>query len=84
MADIKKPIRLWEEERNRVIQGDVNLDLDVTESEFDELGREHGSVAVFVADRKRFLKANGYKITRENLTNVELPSKGGDVDEEQE
>lgn len=76
MAEATKTVSEWEQE-NGVIFTDDNVDLKskVTADEFEKLRQQHVWAAVNVEARTKWLKDNGYDVTRENLVNVDLPSK---------
>lgn len=71
MAESKKTIEAWEKEKGVIISGEVELKSKLTEDEFNELALERG-IGVNFEDRTKFLKDNGYTVSRENMVNSEL------------
>ena len=82
MAETKQTIEQFERERNLVFHGDVDLKQRMTAEEFDVFMAENTWTGVDFKFREQWLKDNGYEITRENLINVELPSKEAQAGEE--
>jgi hypothetical protein len=54
------------------------LDMQISEAEFEKVSRNMAEFqGVDHAKRKEFLKANGYKLTHENMIDSSLPTKTG-------
>ncbi len=78
MADDKKvSVKDSEVEANIMLNTDEErvLNSKLTREEWDALVAKLGYVGVSHADRKAWLKANGYEITRENMRDPNLSSK---------
>lgn len=68
----KKTIEELEIEKGYVILGDVDLKEKLTDEEFISLAETNGFHGVNFEDRIKFLKDNGYEVTRENLIDSSL------------
>jgi hypothetical protein len=73
----KKTLKTLEKERGVMFIGDVDLSQRLSEEEMDELLAKDYTTYVGVAhdDRTKFLKDNGYDVTRENMMNPDLSAR---------
>lgn len=69
-----RSISEWEKTKGKFLRDPVDdSEKTMTEKKFDELaGSPANWVGVDYEQRVKFLKDNGYELTRENLTNPEL------------
>lgn len=73
-----KTIEQLEREYNIMTTQEKDLSKKVSEDEFKEIISSGKFVGVDFKQREKFLKDNGYKLTRENMINADLsvnPSK---------
>lgn len=73
----KKDLLTWEKEFGVIIQNvdQKKLSEKVTQDEFSALLSDVVYVGVNHEHRKEFLEANGYEVTRENMSNPDLSAK---------
>lgn len=69
---ITKTIEDWENEKNFMLRGDVDISEKIEEDQFLKLAHQVGA-GVDIINRKAFLTRCGYDLTRENMMNVDLP-----------
>jgi len=71
-----KTIEEWEQESNLMVRnlGKRKLTDKVTKQEFFA-GYPDNHLGVRIEDRKRFLEANGYQVTRENMMDSDLSAE---------
>jgi hypothetical protein len=72
-----KSLKTLEKERGVLFTGDVDLSKRYSEEEMDELLASDPTkyVGVDHEDRTKFLKDNGYDVTRENMVNSDLSAR---------
>lgn len=74
----KKLITTWEKEKGIIFTSpDIDIKSKVDENEINGLINNNMTFVLGInwADRVNFLKSNGYEVTRDNLIDVNLPSK---------
>lgn len=82
MSEKKQSIELWEKEANLLFTNitDDGLKKEITSDEFQNTIATSPFIGMNHSDRIKFLKDNGYEVTRENMANPELsvkqPSEG--------
>lgn len=70
-----KSVEYWEIKKGFIVVAkDIKPETSMTEEEFDLIPL-HDKVGVNHSDRTKFLEANGYEVTRENMINSALSDR---------
>lgn len=73
----KKTVEKWEKEAGLILldtEG-ISLKKSMDREEFDALVEKVGAAGIDYKTREKWLKDNGYDVTRDNIRNATLPSK---------
>lgn len=74
----KQPIKDHEAERGMMLIGGADPDEKITGEEFTQRMIDQGWKGCDQEQKSKWLKKNGYEVTRENLLNADLPSKAAE------
>lgn len=74
-SEIKQSITEWEKQKGMMLHGEIHEGEPISEEGFMNMAKAAGFTGVDYESRTKFLKDNGYELTRRNYMSGELSAK---------